>query len=140
MKRSYLKRSNKPIRKKRKEPRFIDLAWTAFSRWIRKRDSNEFGQGNCITCGIEVHVPSLKAHAGHFIHGKYKKTYFNEKNVHLQCRSCNFFKDGARDVYALKLIERYGDGIIQELHKENKQKSWTKTELEEIIKKYEYTS
>jgi len=125
------------LRSKNKKKKLIDEAWTIFAKWIKDRDTDWKGQGQCITCETWLQVPSIQAHAGHFIHGKYKKTYFLERNVHLQCRSCNFFKDGARDVYALKLIEKYGDGIIQELHKQNKQKSWTNKELEEIIKKYE---
>ena len=115
----------------------IDLAWKVFATWVKNRDTDWRGYGNCFTCETKLKVPSGQAHAGHFVHGKYKKTYFLESNVHLQCRSCNYFKDGARDVYALKLIEKYGDGIIQQIHSFNKQHEWKKGELEDIIKQYE---
>jgi len=40
-------------------------------------------------------------------------------------------------MYALKLIQKYGDGIIQELHDVNKDTStWTIKELKEICEKY----
>jgi hypothetical protein len=80
---------------------------------------------------------SGQIHSGHFIHGNTKRSYFFEKNIHAQCRSCNFYKDGARDLYALKLIEKYGDGIIQELHKINDDKRvWTVKEVLEIGEQY----
>lgn len=112
-------------------------AWKVFGGWIKRRDSDWRGYGKCFTCGKLLKVPSSEAHAGHFVHGSTKKTYFCEFNVHLQCRSCNFFKDGARDMYALKLIQKYGDGIIQKIHDINKDKStWKAKELKEIIEKY----
>ena len=122
--------------RKAKAKKPIIEAWKWFALFIKLRDADWKGQGKCFTCPIWIQVPSIQAHAGHFIHGKYKESYFLEKNVHLQCRSCNFFKDGARDVYALRLIEKYGDGIIQELHQKNREKSWKKKELEEIIETY----
>ena len=112
-------------------------AWEVFSLWIRKRDSDWRGYGQCITCRKVLKVPSGEAHAGHFRHGSTLRSYFYEKNVHLQCRSCNFFKDGARDLYALRLIEKYGDGIIQEIHAVNKDtRTWNRKDLQEIIDKY----
>lgn len=114
----------------------LDEAWKTFSTFIKKRDSDWRGYGACVTCKKPLKVPSKQAHAGHFIHGKLKESYFEEKNVHLQCQGCNYFKDGARDLYALRLIEHYGDGIIQELHKKNKEKIWTKKELRNIIEIY----
>ena len=122
--------------KRSKSVKPIDEACKWFSLFIKLRDSDWKGQGQCITCQTWLRVPSGQAHAGHYHHGKYKKTYFNEKNVHLQCRSCNFFKDGARDIYAFRLEEKYGAGILQELMEQNKEYSWKKKELEGIIETY----
>ena len=122
--------------KRSKSVKPIDEACKWFSLFIKLRDSDWKGQGQCITCQTWLQVPSGQAHAGHYHHGKYKKTYFNEKNVHLQCRSCNFFKDGARDIYAFRLEEKYGAGILQELMEQNKKYSWKKKELEGIIETY----
>lgn len=126
------------VRKQRKprKTKPIDEAWKWFSLFVKLRDSNWKRRGQCITCKEWLTVPSIQAHAGHFIHGKYKITYFEPRNVHLQCRSCNYFKNGARDVYALRLIEKYGDGSIQLLHRLNKPKSWTKGELTAITERY----
>lgn len=111
--------------------------WKLFSSYIRKRDSDWKGFGKCCTCGVLLQIPSVQAHAGHFIHGSTKRSYFEPKNVHLQCRSCNFFKNGARDVYALFLVKKYGKGIIEELHAINKDKRpWTKKELLRIEELY----
>lgn len=95
------------------------VVWELFSQYIRRRDSYD-GYVYCITCSKRV--PWKEAHAGHFIHGKYPGTWLHLKNVHGQCSGCNTYRDGARDVYALKLIQRYGDGIIEELF-EAKRKS-----------------
>lgn len=130
---SHVRIKNKPRKIKP-----IDEAWKWFSLFIKLRDTDWKGQGQCITCKQWLVMPGIQAHAGHFIHGKYKETYFCEKNVSLQCRSCNYFKDGARDVYALRLIEKYGEGIIQELHKLNKEKRWTKKELLAIAELYKH--
>lgn len=105
------------------------------SPYIRLRDSNG-GFCKCITCGIVK--PIKKIHAGHWRHGSTKKTYFYEKNIHSQCRSCNFFKDGARDVYAVKLEEKYGYGILQKIIKMDELEwLWTKEKLKKIEAEYE---
>lgn len=112
-------------------------AWKLFSEYIRRRDADWKGDGVCCTCGEILHVPSVQAHAGHFIHGSTKRSYFAEKNVHLQCRSCNFYKNGARDMYALFLVKKYGNGIIEELHAINKDKrDWTIRELRAVKELY----
>lgn len=104
------------------------------SPYIRLRDSIN-GFCKCITCGIIK--PIKEIHAGHWRHGNTKKTYFFEKNIHSQCRSCNFFKDGARDVYAIKLEEKYGYGILQEINKMDDPKwIWTKEKLKVVEEEY----
>lgn len=121
--------------KKRSLKDWKDLAWKQFSEYIRVRYSDFDGYVACFTCGMVKQWKEM--HAGHFIHGNTKRTYFDEANVHPQCRSCNFYKDGARDLYALKLIEKYGDGIIQDLHAINEDKRiWTVGEVKEIYETY----
>lgn len=116
-------------------------AWKAFSKYIRTRDPQ------CITCGART------TEAGHFLHttdnsiGKTPKTgnliggnevWFNEKNVHGQCTTCNKWNSGRRDVYAIKLEEKYGHGILQDLYKLfNTVKKWHIDELREIAETYE---
>jgi hypothetical protein len=82
--------------------------WKVLSELVRRE-----GQ-YCITC--EKPLNWKESNAGHFIHGKkYPYAYFDRRNVNAQCRRCNLYLDGARDTYAVKLVEMYGDGILREL-------------------------
>lgn len=104
----------------------FDKVWKVFRIYILRRD-------NCIcfTCGETANQ------AGHFIHGKYKPTYFDEKNVHAQCVKCNFFLDGNRDTYLRKLQIRYGIKTADKLlDQKYKTKYWTVIELQELYNKY----
>lgn len=111
-----------------------EKAWTAFARFIRSRDPY------CITCGART------TEAGHFLHTTDKtnkqlggnELWYDEQNVHGQCGICNRHHSGRRDVYAIKLEERYGPGILQELYlKFRTVKKWTIPELLELASKYE---
>lgn len=117
--------------------KLFDKAWKLMSEYIRKRDTDWRGYGNCCTCGKTVEYK--KAHAGHYRHGYLD---FNEKNINLQCAGCNTYRGGALDKYTIFLIKKYGIGIIEKLddlyhkHKQKQDKTgkkYTKEELEEII-------
>jgi len=85
--------------------------WKVFSKFIRLRDGC-----NCYTCSSR-NIPMAKCHAGHF-HPKSTTgvlLYFEEKNVHAQCISCNMYKSGNLAIYSLRLEQDYGMGILQEL-------------------------
>jgi len=45
------------------------------------------------------------------------EVYFEERNVHAGCVSCNMFKHGNLHEYAPFLEKKYGTGILQELQK-----------------------
>lgn len=105
-------------------------AWKAFSEYIRARDKK------CITCS------SPADQAGHFLHNSDKgsnpnlggnELWYSEKNVNGQEASCNLHKSGNGSVYAVKLIEKYGEGVISELYKlYNTPRKWT---IEEVLEK-----
>lgn len=86
--------------------------WKAISRYIRSKEPS------CITCNRPT------TETGHFIHNGDKPNknlggnalWYNTKNLHGQCAYCNRHRMGNTALYALKLIERYGNGIIEELH------------------------
>lgn len=88
-------------------------AWTAFARYIRKRDPF------CVTSG------HLTTEAGHYNHNTDKpnkslggnELWYDERNVHGQCSYCNRWKDGNLVVYGMYLEEKYGFGVVQELRK-----------------------
>jgi len=101
-----------------------------FSKFIRARD-----KGKCFTCG-NVKEPKYQQ-AGHYVSRVHNMTRYDEKNVHCQCRSCNLFKAGNMDEYTLRLVDKYGDGILEELNKKKHQiKQFRHWELEELIEKY----
>jgi len=65
-------------------------------------------------------------------------TYFDLRNVHVQCTFCNRFKHGNLPAYALALIAKYGPNILKELDAERRKiKKYTIKEYEELTNKYE---
>jgi hypothetical protein len=114
---------------------YEDKLWKEFSLFIRLRDSDADGFGNCITCKKKVHYK--ESHAGHFISRRHKATKFDEKNVHLQCVSCNTYNAGRQYEYSIELDRRYGEGTAEELlQKSNELKKFTKSEIDELTKEY----
>lgn len=105
-----------------------------FSIFIRLRDSQN-GVGRCISCGKVVHWK--QADCGHFVNRKHLSLRFSEKNCNLQCRACNRFDEGNPVGYARGLIEKYGDGILEELEIAKRQTvKFSKAEIELMIKHY----
>ena len=138
---------------------------TAWSRYIRLRDAIQY----CLDHGISLHqfcrpediickcctcgnVKSwIRMDNGHYKGrgiGGGSGTYFDERNCHCQCKQCNAFKGGAPAEYEDFLIEKYGDGIIQELelkhhmpadHSQLAMKAleqWAKAEYKSLVKKH----
>lgn len=111
----------KTKRKKRSDKQIAkDKAWKAFSDYIRARDSlkttGSLTRCVCITCGKAVDYKQI--HAGHGIGGRNNSILFDEKLVNGQCSSCNVFRGGNYEIYASKLIEKYGvDGYNNFLEK-----------------------
>lgn len=90
--------------------------WKLFSEYIRRKDADSEGYAVCFTCGRRNHWKMM--HAGHYIRASAGlSTYFDEQNVHVQDYACNIWRDGNSDVYALKLQEKYGEGILKELQR-----------------------
>ena len=88
--------------------------WKVFSEFIRLRDTNEEGFGKCFTCPRIIHW--TKGDAGHGIGRQHKATKFNEINNNLQCKHCNAFEGGKREVY-----KRYGQGTWNKLEVASRQ-------------------
>ena len=63
-----------------------------FSEYIRRRYANHDGTVSCFTCGIVKHWKEQQA--GHFQSRRHHSTRWDEKNVQVQCKSCNIFKSG----------------------------------------------
>ncbi|MBF31885.1 MAG: recombinase [Aequorivita sp.] len=105
-----------------------------FQLYIRLRDSDLSGFGNCCSCGKNVHYK--EADGGHFISRGYLCTLFNEKNVHLQCKRCNMMGGNASG-YALFMLDKYGQEIIEELNIEkNMPTKYSKAFYEMFIEEF----
>jgi hypothetical protein len=115
-------------------PKLLKKAETVFNKWVRERDK-ELG---CISCGGSVD------HAGHYFSvGSHSAWRFNESNVFGQCVGCNCFKHGNLIHYRMGLVKRFGEDAVSALESAatlNKVKKWGRSELEEIIKRYEKKS
>ena len=97
-----------------------------FSLYIRLRDSIEYceqrgipsdsGIGQCCTCG---NIKQWKyMDCGHYISrgsGGASGIRWDERNAHLQCKSCNGFHQGRQVAYHEFLLEKYGQEVIDEL-------------------------
>ncbi len=55
--------------------------------------------------------------AGHFKHGCLD---YDRENIHPQCTGCNRFWHGRLDVYATRLVEKYGPKILKRLEEKKK--------------------
>jgi len=109
-------------------------AWAYFSEFIRLRDSDEEFYCKCISCSDRRHYKDF-IDAGHFIPkstGEY--FYFNELNVHAQCRKCNGFNGGKRVEYRKELIKKIGKDKVEELEKLEKERPYLKHTLEDYEK------
>jgi hypothetical protein len=88
-------------------------AATLFQLYVRLRDTNSDGFGNCCSCGKWVFYN--QADGGHFVSRSRLSTLFEERNVHIQCKQCNAF-GGNPDGYALFIIKKYGAAEIERLN------------------------
>jgi hypothetical protein len=101
-----------------------------FSIYIRLRD-----RGICFTCS--KYYGFKKTQCGHFVSRSHMNTRYDEKNCHAQCIGCNIFKSGNMVIYAIKMVQKYGQGIVEEMQKRaNKIRKWTPKEMEVQIEIY----
>ncbi len=99
-----------------------------FNTWVRNRDKDL----PCICCGSYN-----TSDAGHYrSQGHYSSLRFNEVNVNLCCRKCNFLLSGNLIEYRRGLVKRYGEQKVLMLESANKFKKWSRTELFAIIQMY----
>lgn len=127
-------------RKKLTRPQLVRKLDKVFSKYVRLRDSDKDGYGNCITCGKRLHWK--EAHAGHFIRRSCMPTRWHEWNVHLQGAGCNTYRGGEQARYLLALEDKHGREAVDELIElENQWKAGTApklsvADLREMIEEY----
>jgi hypothetical protein len=109
--------------------------WKAFSEYIRLRDADDNGFCTCFTCGFTGHYKRFDC--GHGIGRQHWGTRYNEKNNHAQCKRCNGFEGGKREVYKMKVDERYGKGTWDLLElASRKAKKLSQFEIDVLEKHY----
>lgn len=119
---------------KRAPAKLEDQLDRIFSKWVRFSNAPK-GYCRCVTCG-KIDAPEMMD-AGHYISRANRCTRWDERNVWPQCRSCNRFKEGAKDAYALFLTKKFGTGVLEELNRAKNQICKMGTPwLEESIKDY----
>ena len=118
---------------------YFTKAWKLFSLYTRQKDKDWRDQVKCFTCNWRGNWKECDA--GHYIHGKGKELYFEEKNVHAQCIRCNKYLGGNLGRYAYELIQKYGQNEYVKLEKRRyREKYWGIKDLKKIIEKYELFS
>lgn len=115
-------------------PQMKKAVWKLFSQNM-KQEACKSGYFTCCSCGLKKEADLFNA--GHYKHGDNVGTWINRKNVHPQCSSCNLFRSGNLDNYALFLERTYGPGILQELDKayHSSPQTWTMEKLRDEYKK-----
>lgn len=99
-----------PVKRTGKKKQQYDeiYLWPIFSLFIRFRDTDNKGIGQCFTCKAPKHYTKLDC--GHGAGRQHKGAKYNEKNNHGQCKQCNGFEEGRKDLYAIEVDKKYGKG------------------------------
>lgn len=106
-----------------------------FSRYIRRKEADDFGMVRCYTCGKRL--PWSVAECGHYIPRAHMATRFLQTNCHPQCFTCNHELRGNIAEYRARLIEDYGEDKVNWLEGlKMEQKRYLPVDLEDLYKLY----
>lgn len=110
-------------------------AWETFSEYIRRKYSDVNGNCKCVTCGKVDDWKKMQA--GHAVGGRGNSVLFHESLVYPQCPSCNIFKNGNYNRYAVFMIKKFGLEKFEEfLALKHHPKKITESDLLELCEKY----
>jgi hypothetical protein len=108
--------NRKPKAKSKKLPTLANLKAKCdkvFSIFIRTRDIDRNGEGECVCC--RTRLPWKRLQAAHFISRVHLSTRYNETNVQPACYACNCLRAGNLAEMAAWLQRTYGVGVIENL-------------------------
>lgn len=120
-------------------PQLKELAQTHFNKFIRLRDTDDYGYGRCISCNKSMNIPSPDSHAGHLFPKTHSRLRFDEDNVNLQCKQCNYFKHSNGPNYMIGLEAKIGGLRLVGLKFRSRDKhphKWDRFTLIDIIETY----
>jgi hypothetical protein len=107
-----------------------------FSLFIRQRDATagSDGYGYCATCGYLAHWKEMDC--GHYVPRQDLATRWDERNCHLQCKSCNGFRGGEPEKMAEHIDLALGRGTAAELRELGKKpfklnRQWLESKIAE---------
>lgn len=105
-----------------------------FSRYIRLKDADLYGNVKCISCPKVENWKMLDC--GHFIPRAHMYTRFSETNCKPQCHCCNRTKDGNLVEFA-KALELERPGSVEILYEQARTVyHYSKDELKQMISAY----
>lgn len=87
--------------------------WGLMSRYVRIKEASLDGFVECYTCGKIRHYKEMDA--GHF---KHDRLDFDERNLKVQCTTCNRYHQGRLDEYTKRLIDDFGIEWFHQLVKD----------------------
>lgn len=105
-----------------------------YSRLIRLSYAEDGGMVKCFTCDRWYHYKKIQN--GHFVGRSNLPTRYYDRNCHPQCYGCNCMKKGNYDEYAVRLVRKYGAGILEELNEMKYMQQNKIADYEEMIKKF----
>ena len=115
--------------------------WRLFSELRRRQCADKHGYVKCVACGKRL--PWRETDAGHFLHGgsggKGNAVSYDERNVHAECRGCNYF--GARGEaslhYSKFMFSTYGMDILDTLKSIKAQSKLRREDFERMVEEYQ---
>ena len=99
----------------------------------RMEDADSEGYGNCISCGKNLHYK--EGNGGHYKSRGKVATKLDERNINLQCVSCNAGPDGETGrKYAAALDRKYGAGTADDIESLSRfSRKYTRGELMALL-------
>lgn len=123
--------------------------WKLMSEYIRSTSAIEGSEkfGKCFTCNKVIDL-KYECDVGHFYpKGAFGCLRFDERNLRIQCKTCNLFLQGNVVEFEKRLRAEIGDEHMEELHATRRDvfkpgKAWYVSEVErytQLTKELEWT-
>lgn len=125
----------KPLKKHEKKISTAKLKkelFTLVQLLARLEDVDPTGFGYCISCWKKINW--REGDGWHYISRTYMSTAFDLRNIHLQCKHCNWQLHWNLIEYRKNLIRKYWIDLVEELEKKKHEtKQYTVEELQSLI-------
>jgi hypothetical protein len=113
----------------------IKEADEVFSEWVRRSSADSQGYITCFITGERVYWKD--ADAAHFVGRSKMATRYHERNVHATTRDSNRFDPDHQTKYYLKMDEKYGWQVRQEIEELSRSlMKFTRSDIIDIIDVY----